>query len=44
MLSEHIEKLDEKISAESEQLKPLQAEVAKMAAEMEGFADTVAQC
>ena len=33
-----------KIKAESEQLKPLQAEVAKMAEEMEGFSETVSQC
>ena len=33
-----------KIKAESEQLKPLQGEVAKMAEEMEGFSETVSQC
>ena len=44
LLSEQIEELGVKIKAESEQLKPLQAEVAKMAEEMEGFSETVSQC
>ena len=43
-LSEVIEKLSVKIKDESEQLKPLQAEVNKMAFEMEGFAQILAEC
>lgn len=43
-LSEEIEKLLAKIKDETEQLKPLQAEVNKMAFEMEGFAQILAEC
>ncbi len=43
-LSEVIEKLSLKINDETEQLKPLQAEVNKMAFEMEGFAQILAEC
>ncbi len=43
-LSEVIEKLSLKIKDETEQLKPLQAEVNKMAFEMEGFAQILAEC
>ncbi len=43
-LSEVIEKLSVRIKDETEQLKPLQAEVNKMAFEMEGFAQIIAEC
>ncbi len=43
-LSEEIEKLSARIKDETEQLKPLQAEVNKMAFEMEGFAQILAEC
>ncbi|MBR4305575.1 MAG: chromosome segregation protein SMC, partial [Ruminiclostridium sp.] len=43
-LLEATEKLSAKIKDETEQLKPLQAEVNKMAFEMEGFAQILAEC
>ena len=43
-LSEEMEKLSAKIKDETEQLKPLQAEVNKMAFEMEGFAQILVEC
>ncbi len=44
LLTTEIETLSAKIKTESEQLKPLQAETAKMSLEMEGFAEILAAC